>query len=244
MARSAVILALLFAWGSVVPSPRAAADPAAAQPESPGAPTTKHDAKHHSAKPDHKAPLVRQATIPSAAAAAASPPKSKPTAPSAVPTPAQPAPSPPSPAQQATGDASAEPKPSAHFASLRSDKVNMHNGPSGDFPVLWTYVRKGLPMEVLATYDLWRKVRDPDGVEGWVHQQMLTGRRNVLVTGATRGLRREPQPAAEIVANLEPGVVAQLAHCNPDWCEIKAGGYRGWLKRDEIWGLEPGEIVE
>ena len=137
-----------------------------------------------------------------------------------------------------------EAKPGPRFATLRADKVFLRSGPSADYPVQWVYIRKGLPVEILANFDIWRKIHDFDGTEGWVNQQMLSGRRNVLVSGAIRELHHEAQPDSPVVARLEPGVVAQLAHCNPQWCELKTGGYRGWLKREEIWGLEPGEVVE
>lgn len=137
-----------------------------------------------------------------------------------------------------------ETKAAPHFASLRSEKVNMRSGPSGDFPIQWVFMRRGLPVEIVASFDIWRKVRDFDGTEGWVHQQMLTGRRNVMVTGAVRDLRRDPDPASGIVAQLEPGVIASVAHCDMAWCELKAGGYKGWLKREELWGLEPDEVIQ
>ena len=144
----------------------------------------------------------------------------------------------PAPLQQA------EQKPAVHFASLRSDKVNLRTGPSADFPIEWVFVRKGLPVEILASFDTWRKIRDFDGTVGWVHQGMLSSRRSVLVTGAVRPLRQDPRADAAIVAQLEPGVVAHLSRCNPDWCDVKAQGYSGWLQRDQIWGLEAGEIIQ
>jgi SH3-like domain-containing protein len=137
-----------------------------------------------------------------------------------------------------------DPKLGPRFASLRSDKVYLRVGPSADYPIQWVYIRKGLPVEILANFDIWRKIRDFDGTEGWVNQQLLSGHRSALVTGSVRDLRHDPKPEADIVARLEPGVVAQLAHCDPVWCELKVDGYRGWLKREEFWGLEPGEVVE
>jgi SH3-like domain-containing protein len=131
-----------------------------------------------------------------------------------------------------------------HFASLRAEKVNLRSGPGEAFPIQWVFKRRGLPVEILASFDIWRKVHAFDGTEGWVNQQMLTGRRSVLITREIRNLHRDPDPASGIVAQLEPGVVAAIAHCNPAWCELKADGYKGWLKRDELWGLEPEEVIQ
>ena len=105
-------------------------------------------------------------------------------------------------------------------------------------------MRRGLPVEILATFDIFRKIRDSDGTVGWVNQQMLTGRRSVLVSGAIRDLHHDADPGSEVVAQLEPGVIAVVSKCDPAWCEVKAGGYKGWLKRDEVWGLEPDEVIQ
>jgi SH3-like domain-containing protein len=170
-------------------------------------------------------------------------PDAKPQAPAQPAPPAAAVPQPAPTDAKPDADKPAETKAPPHFASLRAEKVFLRSGPSSDFPVQWVYERRGLPVEVLASFDIWRKVRDIDGTEGWVHQQMLTGRRSVLVTGAVRDLRRDPDPTSAVVAQLEPGVVAALSHCNPDWCELKAGGYKGWMKRAEVWGLEPDEVI-
>lgn len=170
------------------------------------------------------------------------------TAPKPTPKPA-PASSPvPVPAPAAPPPAAVEKPPdvkqTVHFAALRAEKVNLRSGPSADFPIQWVYVRRGLPVEVVASFDIWRKIRDSEGTEGWVNQQMLTGRRSVLIAGSVRDLRHDPKPDGAVVAKLEAGVVATVSKCDPAWCEVKAGGYKGWLMREEVWGLEPGEVVE
>ncbi len=139
-----------------------------------------------------------------------------------------------------SGDAKASPR----FASLRAEKVYLRAGPGPDFPIQWVFVRRGLPVEILATFDIFRKIRDSEGTVGWVNQQMLSGRRSVLVAGAIRDLHGDANTTSEIVAQLEPGVVAVVSKCDPAWCEVKAGGYKGWLKRDEVWGLEAGEVIQ
>jgi SH3-like domain-containing protein len=144
----------------------------------------------------------------------------------------------------------AEPKPPeakapTRFASLKYDKVYLRSGPSTDYPIQWVYVRKGLPVEILASFDIWRKIRDIDGTQGWVNQLQLNGvRRSVLVVGAVRDLRRDPRDDGDIVALVEPGVVAAISKCDSAWCELRAGGYRGWLRRDALWGLEPDETIQ
>ena len=87
-------------------------------------------------------------------------------------------------------------------------------------------------------------MRDADGSEGWVHKSLLTGRRSVLVTGAVRTLRREPDAASAAVAKLEPGVVAALLACGDGWCRIEIDGRKGWLSQEDFWGAYRDEVVE
>jgi SH3-like domain-containing protein len=127
------------------------------------------------------------------------------------------------------------------FMSLRSDKVNVRTGPGTRYPIEWVFVKKGFPVEVTAAHDTWRKVRDWEGTEGWVHQSMLSDRRALLVAGQIRGLRSEPKESAELLARLEPGVIGRLERCAGEWCRATVGGYQGWLKRKELWGVSPAE---
>ncbi|HEY7690254.1 MAG TPA: SH3 domain-containing protein [Dongiaceae bacterium] len=134
--------------------------------------------------------------------------------------------------------------PLPRFVSLRSNEINLRTGPGINYPVEWVYHRRGMPVEVVAEYDSWRKIRDWQGTEGWVHQSMLDGRRGALIVGGERILRREPMAGAAGVARLEPGVIVQLKECGAGWCRLESGGYDGWLQRDEFWGAYPGESVE
>ena len=134
--------------------------------------------------------------------------------------------------------------PLPRFAALRSDEVNLRAGPGSQYPVEWVFLRRALPIEITAEYGHWRKVRDVDGSEGWVHKSLLTGRRSVLVTGAVRTLRRKPDATSTAVARLEPGVVAALLSCGDGWCRIEIDGRKGWLPEDSFWGAYRDEVVE
>ena len=131
-----------------------------------------------------------------------------------------------------------------YFASLRSDKVNLRTGPGQDYPIDWVYQRGGLPVEVVAVFDTWRKIRDSEGTIGWINQGLLSGRRNVVVTGEIRPMRRDPDLAAAAVAQLEPGGIGRVEHCRPAWCEIKVERYSGWVERAGLWGLAPNELID
>jgi SH3-like domain-containing protein len=129
------------------------------------------------------------------------------------------------------------------FASLRSDEVNLRVGPGRNYPIGWILTRKGMPVEIIAQFEHWRKIREPEGSEGWVQERMLTSRRAVMITGAIRNLRHQPSAASAIVARAEPGVVAALIECRAEWCRINADHLTGWVRRDEIFGVLPDETV-
>jgi len=130
------------------------------------------------------------------------------------------------------------------FVTLRADEVNLRTGPGERYPIDWVLVRKGLPVEIVEEFDVWRKIRDFQGSEGWVHQRMLTGARNVQVEGAVRILHVEPDAASPAAARAEAGVIARLIECRGPWCRIEAQGIKGWIKRDEVWGVYPDETVQ
>jgi len=140
--------------------------------------------------------------------------------------------------------ASAAERQLPRFATLRADEVNLRTGPGERYPIDWVLIRKGLPVEIVQEFDVWRKIRDSQGSEGWVHQRMLTGARNVLIEGGVRILHVEPDAASPPVARAEAGVLARLLECRGPWCRVEAQGIKGWLKRDEVWGVYPDESVQ
>jgi SH3-like domain-containing protein len=135
------------------------------------------------------------------------------------------------------------PEPVPRFVSLRADVVNLRTGPGDRYPVEWVYHRKGLPVEIIAQYDQWRRIRDWQGTEGWVHQRLVTGTRTVMVKGSQRILHVDADGASPPLAKLDPGVIAQLIECRGPWCRIETQDIKGWLTRDEIWGVYPDETV-
>jgi SH3-like domain-containing protein len=160
-------------------------------------------------------------------------------------------PEPPKPRTETAPDenAAGAPEPSLplpRFVSFRTDPVNLRTGPGVRYPVEWIYMRRRLPVEIVAEFETWRQIRDPDGAQGWVHQSMLSGRRTGFVKGEARPLRKANAENAEALALLEPSVVVDIQRCPADgpFCRVEAGGLQGWLKRDELWGVYPDEKIE
>lgn len=149
-----------------------------------------------------------------------------------------------------TGDLKAETganasgQPIPRFVSLNSDEVNVRSGPGVRYPIQWIYQRRNMPMQVIAEYDTWRKVRDWEGTEGWVHRAMLSGRRGAIITVEETTLREDADPASPAVARLKNGVVGLIDQCGRVWCRFETHGVDGWVSRDAVWGLFKDEAVQ
>jgi SH3-like domain-containing protein len=135
--------------------------------------------------------------------------------------------------------------PLPRYVSLKSDRVNLHEGPSKEHPTLWVYERAGLPVEITAEFEIWRKIRDSEGVEGWVLHSLLSGRRTALVAPKNKEpLLLVEKDHSTPVAKLSPGVIAMLKKCDGAWCRLQGPGFDGYMKQENLWGAYPGEKIE
>ena len=127
------------------------------------------------------------------------------------------------------------------FGSLRANDVNVRAGPGVRYPVKWKFVQRNMPVQIIAEFDTWRKIRDWEGAEGWVHRAMLSTKRSLILVGNGQTMRKEANDDAPAVARLAPGMVVTISRCDRDWCEVDAKGYDGWIRRTRIWGVYTGE---
>ena len=150
--------------------------------------------------------------------------------------------------QPAAGPSSGLPVP--RFVSLKSDRVNVRGGPSRDHEITWMFTRSGLPVEVTAEYDNWRRIRDWEGAEGWVYHSLLSGKRTALVAARPKqkdellSLHSGAEAKAEVIARLQPGVVGQVKKCSGGWCRIAGNGFDGWIQQERLWGVYVNEKVD
>jgi SH3-like domain-containing protein len=139
--------------------------------------------------------------------------------------------------------------PVPRFVSLKSDQVNVRKGPSTDQAIVWVFARAGLPVEVIAESDNWRRVRDSEGADGWVFHSLLSGRRTVLIAPWSKDHESVPlygrkSTGAQPVAELEPGVLGNVLSCDGDWCELSIDDYSGFVQQDKLWGVYRGEVIQ
>lgn len=137
----------------------------------------------------------------------------------------------------------AEPDP--YYAAIRADEANVRTGPSVRYPIKWTYQRQGWPVEILASFEQWHKVKDIDGDQGWVHESLITKNRRVIVQGeGIVKIHRLPIANSAPIMLAEKGVIAPLLSCKNHWCKVKLAGDKGWIQRKHLWGVYAQEEIE
>ena len=138
--------------------------------------------------------------------------------------------------------------PVPRYVSLKSDHVNVRAGPTKDNDVAWVYTRSGLPVEITAEFENWRRVRDSEGVEGWVYHSLLSGRRTAVITMKSKddlaSLYERADATSAVTARLQAGVVAQVKHCGAGWCHVVGNGFDGWIEQQRLWGVYADEKVD
>jgi SH3-like domain-containing protein len=138
--------------------------------------------------------------------------------------------------------------PVPRYVSLKPDRVNVRGGPTRDHDVVFVYTRAGLPVEITAESDNWRRIRDWEGSEGWVYHSLLSGKRTAVILPKDKQqlvpLRDAPDPEGRIVAQLQAGVLAAVKRCTGTWCHITGAGFDGWIVQEQLWGVYANEKVE
>ena len=137
--------------------------------------------------------------------------------------------------------------PVPRYVSLKSDHVNVRGGPTKDNDVAWVYTRAGLPVEITAEFENWRRVRDSEGAEGWVYHSLLSGRRTAVVTMKHKDdlapIYDRADPDSPVAARLQAGVVTQVKKCSANWCRVTGNGFDGWIQQERLWGVYTDEQV-
>ena len=143
--------------------------------------------------------------------------------------------------------------PLPRFAPTRSEPTNVRVGPGPKYDIAWTYLKSGIPVEIIQEFDTWRKIRDADGDEGWIHQNLLTGTRAgyvaPLIANGEIPLRAGQSDESGIRARLGAGLKVTISECDGAWCQVSASGqgssvYSGYLHQEELWGVYPDEVFD
>ena len=134
--------------------------------------------------------------------------------------------------------------PIPRYVSLKVKEANARRGPSLSHKIDWIYKRQNMPLEIYAEYENWRRVRDFEGLGGWVHYTLLSGIRYVLIKNELLEMRLLPSIDAQVIAKVPQHNIATLDKCNKDWCRIIDDGYKGWVPKNGIWGVYENELKD
>jgi len=138
--------------------------------------------------------------------------------------------------------------PVPRFVSLKSDPANVRQGPGFKHRIKWIFQRESVPLEILAEFDGWRKIRDFDGATGWIHRALIGPARKAWVAPWERAqmfaLRSEPRPDASTLATVEPKVLVSVNHCSGTWCNVTKQSFDGYIRQQSLWGVYPNEVID
>ncbi len=139
----------------------------------------------------------------------------------------------------------------SYYASIKSSEVNVRKGPNTRYPIEWVYKKKGEPVEVIAQFEHWYRIKDFNGDEGWVKSAMLTKKRTgVINVSASKDqsspklyakLYDKPDESSRVIANIEHSKRIEIVQCNKQFCQIKIANLSGWLEKSQVWGVYRNE---
>ena len=144
--------------------------------------------------------------------------------------------------------------PLPRFVTTRSHPINVRVGPGTRYEIAWNYTVSGVPVEIIQEFDTWRKIRDIDGDEGWVHQSLLSGNRAGFATPLMANgeviMHADRSTDAAARARLAAGLRVSISECDGDWCNVSARQsdtsqtWSGFVPQEQLWGVYPGEVFD
>ncbi len=124
-----------------------------------------------------------------------------------------------------------------YFLTLRYDEVHLRQGPSKEYPIKILYKKKFLPVLIQDKSDNFRKIRDHENNSGWIHISQLSKKKAAIVIDEKLIMFQKPTIYSEPIVILKKGRLIKIKKCKEDWCKANTGNYKGWLKKDSLWGL-------
>lgn len=143
-----------------------------------------------------------------------------------------------------------------HFSSIKSSEVNVRKGPNVRYNIEWVYKSKGEPVEVIAEFEHWNRIRDVAGDEGWIKSVMLSKKRTAIINVIPPknnknqdsklfvSLYRKPDNSSNIFAKIESSKRVTIESCQEEWCKIKVSNLSGWIKKQYLWGVYAHEVFK
>ena len=122
------------------------------------------------------------------------------------------------------------------FLSLKKNKVNVRYGPGFEYPIKFIYNKINLPIKQIDKKENFRRIIDLKNNSGWIHVSQLK-KVNSIIPKADKILFSKPTNFSKPLAKIKKGRVLLIQNCNNNWCKIKTGDFKGWIKVENSWGL-------
>jgi SH3-like domain-containing protein len=130
------------------------------------------------------------------------------------------------------------------FVSLKSNEINLRVGPSINYPINLKYIKKNLPVEIIDEFDVWRKIRDHEGNTGWIKKGLLKGDRYILTGIKIDDVKIFNRPNGREIGIIKKNNILKLELCLENWCYITHQNIKGWLSKNNIWGVYDKEVYK
>lgn len=138
-----------------------------------------------------------------------------------------------------------EARKTPYWASIASGEAMTRTGPGRNYPGVWLYKRRDLPVKVIQVYESWRKIEDPDGEQGWMLVTLMSGTRTAMIKpGAVREIRVKPAANSAVRYRAEPGVIGRIDQCDGNWCHFSIGPREGYILQSALHGTDDGETIQ
>ena len=121
------------------------------------------------------------------------------------------------------------------FLSLKKNKVNVRYGPSFDFPVKYIYKKINFPIKQIDKKENFRRIIDIKNNSGWIHVSQLKKVNSVIVL-EDKVLFKKSSLFSKPIAKIKKGRLLIIQNCENDWCKVKTEDFKGWVKKDNLWG--------
>ena len=124
-----------------------------------------------------------------------------------------------------------------YFLTLRNDKVNLRQGPSFEYPIKLFYKKKFLPVLVQDKFENFRKIRDHENNTGWIHVSQLSKKKAAITIDDDQLIFSKPSIYSKPSAIIKKGRLCIIKKCKSNWCKVEVSGFKGWVKKEALWGL-------
>lgn len=123
------------------------------------------------------------------------------------------------------------------FISIKSNKVNMRTGPGFQYPIIWIYTCKNLPLKVIEEFENWKKVCDINEDCGWIKSNLLSSKRYVMIKKDTYGYQKQSTDS-KITIKIDESVIMEIKKCSEKWCLLSSSKHKAWVQKKFIWGVD------